>query len=120
MEADVTRIAARYFAAWHEKDFPTLRSLLSEQFEYRGPLARLDNPDACRESLERLAPITTAVAVNGVFVAGDEVTTWFDLHTTVAEPTPVANRMRVAAGKITAIHAVYDPRELLGETESKK
>jgi ketosteroid isomerase-like protein len=117
---NAARIAASYFAAWHDKDFPTLRSLLSEEFEYWGPLARHTSPEACRESLEKLAPITTAVAVNGVFVAGDEVTTWFDLHTTVAGPTPVANRMRVAAGKITAIHAVYDPRELLGKQEDGK
>lgn len=114
---DVAGIAASYFSAWHDKDFPALRSLLSEEFVYRGPLARYDNPDACRDSLEKLAPITTAVAVHGVFVAGDEVTTWFDLHTTVAPPTPVANRMRVHAGKITAIHAVYDPRELLRKQE---
>jgi ketosteroid isomerase-like protein len=120
MADDVAHIAASYFAAWHEKDFPTLRSLLSEEFEYRGPLATLDDPDSCRESLEKMAPITTAVAVSGVFVAGNEVTTWFDLYTTVTGPTPVANRMRVAAGKITAIHAVYDPRELLARMESGK
>jgi hypothetical protein len=117
MADDVAQIAASYFAAWHKKDFSTLRSLLSEEFEYTGPLARFDDPDTCRESLERMAPFTTAVAVNGVFVTGDEVTTWFDLYTTVAEPTSVANRMHLTDGKITAIHAVYDPRELLAKLE---
>ncbi|GAA4095581.1 MULTISPECIES: nuclear transport factor 2 family protein [Streptomyces] len=106
-------IAAAYIAAWRGKEFDTLRSLLADAFEYVGPLARLDHPDACRESLERMSPVTTDLAVERVFVSGADVVTWFTLHTTIAPPTPVANWIHVENGKINRIRAVYDPRALI-------
>jgi hypothetical protein len=41
------------------------------------------------------------------------VITWFDLHTTVAEPAPTANWMRVEDGLITEIRVAFDPRGIL-------
>jgi hypothetical protein len=108
------QVAAAYFRAWRAKDFTALRSLLAdEDFTYTGPLARLDDADACRESLARMAPVTTDLVIRRTFAAGDDVTTWLDLHTTVAEPTEVANWIHVESGRITGIRAVYDPRALL-------
>ncbi|WP_199896659.1 MULTISPECIES: nuclear transport factor 2 family protein [Streptomyces] len=109
------KIAAAYIAAWRGKEFDTLRALLAEEFEYVGPLARLDSPEACRESLERMSPVTTDLAVEQVFVSGADVVTWFTLHTTIAPPTPVANWIHVEDGKINRIRAVYDPRALLSD-----
>jgi hypothetical protein len=42
------------------------------------------------------------------------VLTWFDLHTTVAEPSPTANWMRTDAGRITAIRVTFDARPFGG------
>jgi ketosteroid isomerase-like protein len=111
---DAAQVAAAYFRAWRAKDFTTLRALLAdEDFSYTGPLARLDDADACRDSLARLAPVTTDLVIRRTFAAGDDVTTWLDLHTTIAEPTEVANWMHVENGRITGIRTVYDPRALL-------
>ncbi|QLH21587.1 nuclear transport factor 2 family protein [Streptomyces sp. Rer75] len=114
MADDPEKVAAAYFKAWRSKDFTTLRFLLADKdFMYTGPLARLDDADACRDSLARMAPVTTDVVIRRTFVAGADVTTWFDLHTTLAAPTPVASWMHVENGRIKDIRAVYDPRALL-------
>ena len=114
MADDPEEVAAAYFRAWRAKDFTALRSLLAdEEFSYTGPLARLDDADACRDSLARMARVTTDLVIRKTFAAGADVTTWLDLHTTIAAPTEVANWMHVVNGRITGIRAVYDPRALL-------
>jgi len=51
--------------------------------------------------------------IRRVFVDGDDVTTWFELHTSVTpEPLLVANWSHVRDGKIAAIHVAFDPRPL--------
>jgi hypothetical protein len=54
----------------------------------------------------------TDIIVRKVFVDGDDVLTWFELHTSVARPVPTANWSRVQNGKITSIRVVFDAREL--------
>jgi hypothetical protein len=41
---------------------------------------------------------------------GQDVLTWFELSTSVAEPVPVANWMRVEDGKIATIRVAFDAR----------
>lgn len=110
MADGAARIAAAYFAHWKAKDFAALRTLLADDVEYAGPLARHASADACRDALAAMAHVTADLVVHQTFVAGNDVTTWFDLHTTITAPTSVANWMRVENGKITSIRAVYDPR----------
>ncbi|MGW6742543.1 nuclear transport factor 2 family protein [Streptomyces sp. NPDC055025] len=120
MADDAAHVAAAYFRAWRTKDFTALRALLAdEHFSYTGPLARLDDADACRDSLARMAPVTTGLVIRKTFIAGDDVTTWLDLHTTIAAPTPVANWMHVEDGRINDIRALYDPRALLASAEPR-
>lgn len=44
---------------------------------------------------------------------GSDVITWFDLHSTVAPPTPTANWTHVHEGRIAAIRVAFDPRAAL-------
>jgi hypothetical protein len=46
------------------------------------------------------------------FVDGEDVLTWFDLHTTIAPPAPVANWSHVEDGRITRIRVTFDSRPL--------
>lgn len=46
------------------------------------------------------------------FVDGPDVLTWFELHTTAAILSPVANFMHVEDGKITTVRTTFDPRPL--------
>jgi hypothetical protein len=52
--------------------------------------------------------------VRRVFHDGDDVLTWFDLATSVAETVPVANWMHVEDGKVTQIKVAFDARGIAG------
>jgi len=104
---------ATYFEAWRTKDFGALRSVLADGVTFHGPLGTADGADGCQRSLERLAQITTDIAITKTFVDGPDVLTWFELHTTIAPPTQVANWSRVEDGKIVRIRVTFDPREMV-------
>lgn len=106
-------IAAAYFQAWREHDPGALRALLAEQATFAGPLGTAEGADEMAAAIQRLFAITTDVVVQAMAVDGDDVITWFDLHTTVAEPTPVANWSQVRDGKIVRVRATFDPRGII-------
>jgi ketosteroid isomerase-like protein len=109
---DNRSIAATYFRAWKERDFAALRAVLADDVTFQGPLATLHDADACVRGLQGMAQILDDVVVQHVFVDGDDVLTWFDLHTTVAPPTPTANWQHIEGGKIRSIRVAFDPRGL--------
>ncbi len=113
MTDDPRNLAATYFDAWKAKDFSTLRSLLADDVSFRGPLASLDDADACVEGLTGMSQILTDIVIHKVFVDGPDVLTWFDLHTSVAPAIPTANWSHVDAGRITAIQVTFDARPLV-------
>lgn len=109
---DTATVAATYFQAWRDHDWDTLRSILADDVSFRGPLASLDDADSCLDGLKGMSQIMTDVVVKKVFVAGDDVLTWFDLHTSVADPAPTANWSHVENGRITRIDVTFDARPL--------
>lgn len=112
MTDDAEHAVATYFGAWRAKDFDTLRSVLADDVSFVGPLGRADSADSCRQGIEALSRIVTDVVVQKRFVDGPDVLTWFDLHTTVALPAPVANWSHVEGGRITRIRVTFDARPL--------
>jgi hypothetical protein len=64
------------------------------------------------EGIKGMSRIKSDLVVQKVFVDGPDVLTWFDLHTTVASPVPVANWLHVEDGKITSLRVAFDAREL--------
>jgi ketosteroid isomerase-like protein len=112
-EHSTRRAAETYFASWRDKDFARLRTVLADDVEFSGPLARLSGLDDVAAGLAGLGQITSDVDVQRMIVDRTDVITWFELHTTVAEPTPVANWSHVENGKITRIRVTFDPRGLV-------
>jgi ketosteroid isomerase-like protein len=112
MSTDAGSIAAAYFEAWVARDFGALHALLADDVTFDGPFACLDCAADCVKELELLSEILTEVIVRKTFVDGDDVLTWFDLHTTVAEPVPTAIWSRVRDGKITNVRVAFDARRL--------
>jgi ketosteroid isomerase-like protein len=106
-------LAETYFRAWEGKDFDTLRSILADDATFRGPLGSADDGDACVAGLRGMAQILERVEVTHRWVDGDDVITWFDLHTSVAGALPVANWSRVRDGRIAEIRVTFDPRPLM-------
>ena len=115
-EKNRTREAAStYFAAWQERDAARFRAVLADEVDFHGPLAHVVGGDACTAAMEGgLWKITADVHVQHVFVDGADVLTWFELHTTEADPIPVANWSHVEDGRITRIRVTFDPRSLVG------
>jgi ketosteroid isomerase-like protein len=107
---DAAATAATYFDAWQARDFARLRSVLADDVEFAGPLARVKGSDDCLRGLRGMAQIMTGLEVRKVFRDGPDVLTWFDLATSVAETIPVANWMHVEDGKITRIRVAFDAR----------
>jgi ketosteroid isomerase-like protein len=107
---DAAATAATYFDAWQARDFARLRSVLADDVEFAGPLARVKGSDECLRGLRGMAQIMTGLEVRKVFRDGPDVLTWFDLATSVAETVPVANWMHVEDGKITRIRVAFDAR----------
>jgi ketosteroid isomerase-like protein len=105
--------AATYFDAWRSRDFAALRSVLADEATFVGPMGTAEGADACVAGIEQLSTITTDIVVRKRFVSGDDVLTWFDLHTSVAPPCPVANWSHVRDGRITAVRVTFDPRPLV-------
>ncbi len=106
--------AATYFDAWGAGDFEALRSVLADDVTFVGPLGRADGAEECVQGMRQLAGIMAGIEVRQRFVAGGEVLTWFDLHTNLAPPCPVANWSHVEGGRVTRIQVTFDPRPLLG------
>jgi hypothetical protein len=111
---DVREIAQSYFRAWREKDLDTLRSILSDEVTFRGPLGVADDAEQCLTGLQAMSHIVTDIVIQKMVADGPDVLTWFDLHTEHAPPAPTVNWSRIENGKIVRIRATFDPRPLLG------
>jgi SnoaL-like domain len=113
MTADgVAEVAETYFRAWKAGDFDLLRSILAEGATFDGPLGRARNADECVAGLKRMSQIVTDIVIRKTFVDGDDVLTWFDLHTATTDPLPTVNWRHVDNGKIAWIRVTFDPRPL--------
>ncbi len=110
MADDAAKVAATYFDAWKVNDFDTMRSLLDEDVTFTGPLAHLEGVEDYMKGIEGLSRITSEIVIQKTFVDGPDVLTWYDLHTTVAPPVPVANLLHVEHGTITSLRVAFDPR----------
>ena len=108
----VSELADAYFEAWQARDFERLRSILADEATFDGPLGHASNADECIAGLQRMSQIMTGIEIRKTFVAGPDVLTWFDLHTTQAGPLPTVNWRHVQDGKITWILVTFDPRPL--------
>lgn len=59
-----------------------------------------------------MSEIVTDIVIKKTFVDGPDVLTWFDLHTSVADPVPTANWSHTEESKITRIQVIFDARPL--------
>jgi len=112
MAHDGAKIAATYFDAWKVNDFDTMRSLVDDDVTFSGPLAQLTGVEDYMEGIKGMSQIKSDIVIRKVYVDGPDVLTWFDLHTTVASPVPVANWIHVEGGRITSLKVAFDAREL--------
>jgi len=106
-------LAEAYFPAWSARDGERLRGLLADDVTFRGPLGSADGAQECVDGLMGMAQILERIEVVARVASGDDVITWFDLHTRVADPATTANWMHVVDGSIASIRVTFDPRGIL-------
>ena len=53
-----------------------------------------------------------------MWVDGDDVLTWFDLHLPGVPATPVAQWCHAQAGKVKRVQVTFDPRGMLAAASS--
>ncbi|MGA4960021.1 nuclear transport factor 2 family protein [Streptomyces lavendulocolor] len=112
-------LAETYFTAWEEGDFAVLRGLLAEDVDFVGALGTASGVEEALAGLKGLGRVLEKIDVKVRVAEGDEVISWFDLHTSVAPPAPTANWMHVEDGKVTRIRVTFDPRGLLAGFERR-
>lgn len=111
--ADPKTLAETYFESWKSKDFETLRSVLADDATFRGPLGSADSGDECLQGLRGMSKIVTDIEILKMVVDGPDVLTWFELHSTVAGPTPTVNWSHIEDGRISRIRVTFDPRQIV-------
>lgn len=110
MPSDARAVVETYFNAWKNNDFLQMRSVLDDRLDFAGPIDRFDNAAAYQAAIRGLSQMKTDIVVNKTFVDGRDVVTWYDLHTRIAPPAPVAEWSHVENGKITMVRVVFDAR----------
>jgi limonene-1,2-epoxide hydrolase len=112
MPTDAKTVAKTYFQAWKAEDFETLRSILADEVTFSGPMGTADGADECLRGLQGMAKDMDDIEIHVVVADGSDVITWYDLHMRGVVPLPTANWSHVEDGKITSIHATFDPRPM--------
>jgi SnoaL-like protein len=107
---DARRLVEGYFEAWKHNDFADMRSALDEHVHFIGPIDTFDTADVFLQSIQGLSHIKDDLVIMKIWAEGQDVLVWYDLHTKVAPPAPVAEWHRTSNGKVTAIRAVFDAR----------
>ena len=110
MASDARAVVESYFNAWQNNDFPTMRAVLDDKVDFAGPIDHFDTADAYQQAIRGLSQMKTDIAIHKTFVDGPDVVTWYDLHTKIAPPAPVAEWSHVEHGKITMVRVVFDAR----------
>ena len=117
MEDNAHAIATAYLDSWKAHDWDTLRGLLADDVTFHGVLGTTAGVDATLAGLQGMSRVVADFHVHKRVAEGDatgwDVMTWYDFHTPVCDPLPTVNWSRIENGRITAIHAVFDPRPLL-------
>ena len=104
----------RYFEFWNARDFDAFEAQLADDITFVGPLGTANGPAECRRGIEGLANLMERAEVLAMVADGQQVITWFELHTPDTDPVPVANWARVDDGRVRRVRVTFDPRPLLG------
>ncbi len=110
MATDARTVVETYFNAWKINDFVAMRSVLADALDFAGPIDRFESADAYQQAIRGLSQVKTDIILHRCIADGPDVITWYDLHTRIAPPAPVAEWSRVDNGKITRVRVVFDPR----------
>jgi ketosteroid isomerase-like protein len=110
MANETERIVDAYYAAWGSGDFDRVGALLTDDFEFRGPMGDADGPAAFVAQIQRNAPVFGDVRFVDPrrIVDGQRAV---HLYTFEAGPAriPMAEAFEVRGDRISRIDLYFDP-----------
>lgn len=109
------RLVDEYYARWGSGDPDRLRDILTDDFQFRGPMDRADGPDAFIEVIRRNAPAFGAVSFADVrrIVDGPRAV---NLYTFQVGPAsiPMAEAFETRGDRLSRVDLYFDPSGLRG------
>jgi len=95
------------------KDFEKIEQLLTDDFNFVGPMATFDDRDAFMKFIRKIGPQKNTIQINKVVVEGDDVAVFHDYSskTPVIGPLPFAEHYSLRDGKINSLQLYFDARE---------
>src|SRR5579859_6759416 len=103
---DAREIVTRYLDAVYGGDAPTTtpRRYLADRFSFAGPAARIADPDQYLRATEHVARAVRRVETHRVFVDGQDVCVFYDLHIDhPVDAVAVAEWYQLEGDRITSI-----------------
>jgi ketosteroid isomerase-like protein len=109
--ASAAQVVNEYLAAFWSGDFDKARSLVADDFSFRGPLAQADNKETFFASAAPLAPIVRGYRLVRQWEEGDDVCTVYEckLETPVGTGSvPISEWNTVRSGRVAAARLMFD------------
>jgi hypothetical protein len=69
-----------------------------------------------RPGMEGMAKNMEGIDIHVIVADDSDAITWYDLRMRGVDALPTANWSHVENGKITSIHATFDPRPMVGDS----
>jgi len=114
MASDAKRVVDRYFSALRAKDFETMRTLLTDDVSFVGPLGTTDGVDEYIDAMKRVTAHMTGVERRVLFGEDEHVCQVYDLTTSKPPVTiTVVQWLTVREGRIATVRLFFDPRPYL-------
>jgi hypothetical protein len=104
-------IVSQFMRESRKGDFAAARSLLADDFQFKGPFDTFSSPEPYIAALRRLYPIVVNVTIQKLFVDGDEACVLYDMETNTAAGTAfICEWFRIRGNRIAWMQAVFDAR----------
>ena len=110
---DTARIVDAYYEAWGSGDFDRVGALLTDDFQFHGPMDSADSPAGFVEIIRRNAPLFGEVRFGDVrrVVDGDRAVNLYRFEVGPAS-LPTAEAFEVRGDRIARIDLYFDPSPL--------
>jgi ketosteroid isomerase-like protein len=108
-----TRLVNAYYAYWGRGEFDRLKTILADDFQFRGALDAADGPAEFVDLIERNAPMFGDVTFADVrrIVDGPRLVNLYTFEAGAAR-VPMAEAFEVRGGRIARIDLYFDPARL--------
>lgn len=106
--ADSADLAQRFRDAMLSGDADTLRSIVTDDVTFTGPVAKASGSDEVVNGLVEMGKMTTSDDVQVQLADASNVLVWSTLQTNVAPPTEAATWLSVNGDKISAVRTVFN------------